>query len=239
MISGGKTHGCIAAHGLPRLMGARLVPMPCCFRRASTSSPWLAIDPVLRADCMAFCRNVRLTFVAVFALLGLSKMACAAGPAANRVQTDTVDLPAQNRSVELASAVECANHRVPKLAISAAPFGRKTPLTVGTLFNMPCPEAPRIDMERAHAPPAAHVPVALFRISIYFARSSLTIPSNIFPLSGLPLPVPFPSFTNAPRLISPPHHFGGSAMLRSFARATALVSLIPTSPLGEIAYVYC
>lgn len=239
MVIGGKRHECIAAPALPHLMGSRLVPMPCCFRRATTGSPWFAIDPVLRADCMAFCRRARLALVAVFAVFGLCRMADAAEPAANNTQTGIASLLVRNGQVEATAAIACANQRALKLAIYPGTFGSKAPLTFETLFNLPGPRAPKIKIERAHAPPAADVPAALFRIFNYSARRSLAKSSDIVPLSRLPLPVSILSFTTLARLIAPQDLFGGSAMLRGSARTTMLVSLIRTSTLGEIAYVCC
>jgi len=217
-------------------MGSRLISMPRCFHRASIGSPWLAIDPVLQADCMAFCRSVRLTLVAVFALLGLSKMACAA-PACNNAPTGIANLLLQNGNVEVASAVECANQNAVKVVISTA-HGRKIPLTFGNLFKIPSPEAPKINMERAHAPPATHMPLALIRISIYFARSSLAKSSGIVPQFRLSLPVPSPSITIDRQLMTPPVP-GACALLRGSARSTALLSAISNSFRGGITNVCC
>src|SRR5690242_17923763 len=102
MVIGRKKHECVAAPAPPRLMGSRLVPTPRCFHRAASSSPWLAVDPVLRADCMAFCRNVRLAIVAVFAVFGLCRMANAAEHNPSTPQTCTSNLLMQNGCFELA-----------------------------------------------------------------------------------------------------------------------------------------
>lgn len=237
MVLGRKRHECIAAPSSPRLMGSRLVPTPRCFHRAAIGSPWLAIDPVLRTDCMAFCRSARLAFVAVFALLGLSKMACAAEPAANNAPTGIANLLPQNGKVEVASAVECANQNALKVVISTA-HGRKIPLTFGSLFNIPGPEAPKINMERAHAPPAAHMPLALIRISIYFARSSLVKSSRIVPYCCLSFPVPSPSITIDRQLMTPPVP-GACALLRGSVCSTAFLSTNSSSFPGGITNVCC
>jgi len=172
-------HECMAAIVLPRL-----VPMPKCYRRAAVRlSPWLAVDPVLMADCMAVCRRIRLTLVAVVALFSVSRTALAA-ESANFAGPGEMQAALQNDGNTLKAHVNALVAELPPIADKRVPLGNAARFVV---VESSFPKSPEIDMERAHGPPAISEPKAPSSISPRIAIPSCTASSllpSLVPASG-------------------------------------------------------
>ena len=135
-----------------------VLPMPrASYWTAAAPHPWVAVDPVFGAQCIALYRSIRLTLLALIAFLS--------GPRTLRAgQTK----PAQ----EIGSSATCApqDANVPATARRAVRrarpgcFIRRTELNISVRVSLasdlPARDTPELTMQRTHAPPALQTQIA-------------------------------------------------------------------------------
>lgn len=179
MATGRIRHECMAAFALPRL-----VPMPKCYRRAAARlSPWIAVDPVLMADCVGICRRVQLAIVAALALFSPNRTALAT-ESANFAAPGEVRTTSQNDGHPLTAHVDALIAESRPIAYKRMPSGNTTRFVMVESFS---PKTPQINMERAHGPPAISEPMALSSISRLIAIPPCIASSSlhsVVPASG-------------------------------------------------------
>jgi hypothetical protein len=133
-----------------------ILPMPrCSYRKPISSAPWITIDPVLRADCVALCRNGRLMLLALVAFVVGSVRARAEdlGEAVDAVVVALTDHPSKPALREFDQAnTESRERRFPlQCAPEDAPQKGNAHFASETL-------SPRLKLllqsMRSHAPPA-------------------------------------------------------------------------------------
>jgi hypothetical protein len=149
-----------------------VLPMPSAsYWTAAGSQPWVAVDPVFAAECIALYRSIRLTLLALIAFLS--------GPRTLRAD--------QTKSAqEISSSATCApqDANAPATASRAARstrparFIRRTELTISTRVSfasdLPARDAPELTMQRTHAPPVIQT-----RIAYCFSYHDLPPPGTI------------------------------------------------------------
>ena len=185
----------------------RIAPLSAFQRKVVRGTPWVLIDPALRAQCIAAYRAIRLLVVALFTLIG--------NPLCSRATTN-----------ESAVEIEVSTPGLSQDALRARATRRKWEVRARTSHashsqasrllnnqNAPKPQLIRLKVYRAHAPPRGEIPDQISVHSIpsayrsYFlqffsipARSFspvFTTISSAIPPDRPPLPV------SAGRYISP------------------------------------
>jgi hypothetical protein len=143
----------VAARTLPLVL-----PMPrASYLTAAAPHPWVAIDPLFGAQCIALYRSIRLTLLALIAFLS--------GPRTLRAgQTKSAQ--------EISSSATCAPQETyvsPTARRGVRPthsgrFIRRTEFTidarVSLASDLPARETPELTMQRTHAPPALQTQIA-------------------------------------------------------------------------------
>lgn len=164
----------------------RLLPKPPCFCFAAAGSPWIAIDPVLRADCVSLCRSVQLAFVAFLALLAGSKSAFAANPSASPHRIESTRQQRTAGALEQRNCVERRQASVSPQRREERPFSTRERARVRSSFDPLIPTSPQLNLERAHAPPAVSItllPVFISFRTITPSHSGLQSVSRVHHLS--------------------------------------------------------
>jgi hypothetical protein len=146
-------HGHAATRALPLVL-----PMPrASYWTAAAPQPWVAVDPVFGAECVALYRSIRLTLLALIAFLS--------GPRTLRAgQTKSAQ--------EISSSATCApqDANLPAAATRAirptrsGRFIRRTEHTISARVSrasdLPARAIPEVTMQRTHAPPALQTQIA-------------------------------------------------------------------------------
>ncbi len=135
----------------------RLLPKPRCLRPTAAASPWIAIDPVLRADCVSFCRSIQLAFVAFLALMAGTRSAFAAPPAAPADRFTNARQSQFGSETEESASIGWEQASVPAQKQERRSFSNAV-LARGRAYLDPLiPKVPQLNLERAHAPPVAEL----------------------------------------------------------------------------------
>jgi hypothetical protein len=149
----GRNHRCIQARTLPLIL-----PMPrASYWTGNSGSPWLSVDPVFGAQCLAVYRSVRLTLLALIALLGGSR-SVRAGERAERSQEigSLTAVPLQQANAERTE--QQARRQVCTRSIFSRPqVNRSVAGAAALAVDAPRRDTPQLDVKRTHAPPAGHL----------------------------------------------------------------------------------
>lgn len=218
----------------------RLLPKPRCFRPTAAAAPWIAVDPVLRADCVLLCRSVQLAFVAFLALLAGTRNSFAVSPTATPDRLASVRLPQTGSEMEQSVSI-CSERTLP----SAQKEGERSfiirDLSVARSYLDPLiPKVPQLNLERAHAPPAAAS--AFLKIRTHFRSTARLAVSLPFASSHPGSPLPFRSTSDIPTSrFAESSHFAWSGRITARASVRVAASLHPhlTSDPGGITHVCC
>lgn len=162
-------------HGGAPIEAVRLLPKPRCYRPIAAASPWIAIDPVLRADCVSFCRNVQLAFVAFLTLLAASRSAFASVPSSDACPPAAATAAPIHGNAERAILAQQAKGSVHRRWLLEAELTRRITSPMPAILKANRPIAPQIDIERAHAPPATPLTSLSVRNSL---RSASRFPAS-------------------------------------------------------------
>ena len=196
------------------IMVPRLLPKPRCLRPTAAASPWIAVDPVLLADCVSVCRSVQLAFVAFLALLAGTRSSFAVSPTASPDRLASIRLPQTGSEMEQSVSI-CSERTLPSAQMEGERSFNIRDLSVARFYLDPLiPQAPQLHLERAHAPPAAAS--ALLKICTHFRSTARLAVSLPFASSHPGSPLPFRSSFDIPtsRCAEPRILRGAGAQLR-------------------------
>lgn len=174
-------------HGGAPIEAVRLLPKPRCYRPVAAASPWIAIDPVLQTDCVSFCRKVQLAFIAFLTLLAASRAASASVSRSDACPSAAATPGLIHSKFEWNMVAEQTNDHVCTQRLQATLFARRVSPPTAAVLKANWPIAPQIDIERAHAPPAAALTSLLVHNSF---RSASRFPASLSSASIFSLPGP-------------------------------------------------